>query len=80
MAVAPGAAGLVAVVVPVVVVAVVPVAAAGAAGLDRLVGVVPALAEVLRLDVADVQEPVAADAEVDERRLDARSRLTILPL
>ncbi len=37
-----------------------------------LVGIVAALAEVLRLDVADVQEAVAADAEIDERRLDAR--------
>ena len=34
--------------------------------------IVAALAEVLRLDVADVQEPVAAHAEIDERRLDAR--------
>ena len=39
---------------------------------NRLVGIVAALAEVLRLDVADVQEAVAADAEIDERRLDAR--------
>ena len=38
----------------------------------RLVGIVAALAEVLRLDVADVQEAVAADAEIDEGRLDAR--------
>ena len=36
------------------------------------VGIEAALAEVLRLDVADVQKAVAADAEVDERRLDAR--------
>ena len=43
-----------------------------AVGLDRLVGIVAALAEVLRLDVADVQKAVAADAEIDERRLDAR--------
>ena len=35
-------------------------------------GIVAALAEVLRLDVADVQKAVAADAEIDERRLDAR--------
>ncbi len=34
--------------------------------------IVAALAEVLRLDVADVQEAVAADAEIDEGRLDAR--------
>ena len=39
---------------------------------DRLVGIVSALGEVLRLDVADVQEAVAADAEIDEGRLDAR--------
>ena len=30
------------------------------------------MAEVLRLDVADVQEAVASHAEIDERRLDAR--------
>ncbi len=36
-----------------------------------LVGIEPALAEVLRLDVADVQEAVAADAEIDEGGLDA---------
>ena len=40
-------------------------------GLDRLGRIVAALAEILRLDVADVQEAVAADAEIDERRLDA---------
>ena len=39
---------------------------------ERLVGIVSALGEVLRLDVADVQEAVAADAEIDEGRLDAR--------
>ena len=44
---------------------------ATAAGLDRLGRIVAALAEVLRLDVADVQEAVASDAEVDERGLDA---------
>ena len=37
-----------------------------------LFGIVAALAEVLRLDVADVQEAVAAHAEIDKRRLDAR--------
>ena len=37
-----------------------------------LPGSIAALAEVLRLDVADVQKAVAADAEIDERRLDAR--------
>ncbi len=47
---------------------------------DRLVGIVAALAEVLRLDVADVQEAVAADAEIDERRLDARLEVDDLPL
>ena len=35
-------------------------------------GIVAALAEVLRLDVADVQEAVAAHAEIDEGGLDAR--------
>jgi hypothetical protein len=40
------------------------------AGLEGLVGVEPALPVVLRLHVADVEEAVAADAEVDERRLD----------
>ena len=45
---------------------------AGPIGADRLVRIVAALAEILRLDVADVQEAVAADAEIDERRLDAR--------
>ena len=38
----------------------------------RLAGIEAALAEVLRLDVADVQETVAAHAEIDEGRLDAR--------
>ena len=37
----------------------------------RLVRIEPALAEVLGFDVADVQEPVAADAEIDKGRLDA---------
>ena len=37
-----------------------------------LLGIVASLAEVLRFDVADVEEPVAADAEVDEGGLDAR--------
>ena len=46
--------------------------AAIARGPERLVGIVAALAEVLGLDVADVQEAVAADAEIDEGRLDAR--------
>jgi hypothetical protein len=32
----------------------------------------PALAIVLRLDVADVQEAVATDAEINEGRLDGR--------
>ncbi len=43
-----------------------------AAELERLVGIEAALAIVLRLDVADVQKAVAADAEIDERRLNAR--------
>ena len=38
------------------------------------------MAEVLRLDVADVQEAVAADAEVDEGRLDARLQVDHHPL
>ncbi len=49
-------------------------AAAGAADgvhVGSLVGIEAALAEVLRLDVADVQEAVAADAEIDEGGLDA---------
>ena len=37
-----------------------------------LSGIVAALAKILRLDVADVQKAVAADAEIDERGLDAR--------
>ena len=37
--------------------------------------IVAALAKVLRLDVADVQKAVAADAEIDERRLDARLQI-----
>ena len=45
--------------------------AGGRGRAGRLARVVPALAEVLRLDVADVQEPVPADAEIDERGLDA---------
>ena len=47
------------------------IAALAAAGQDRFARIVSALAKVLRLDVADVQEAVAADAEIDERRLDA---------
>src|SRR5205085_603195 len=43
-----------------------------AVAFQRLVGVIAPLAEVLRLDVADVQEAVAADAEIDEGGLDAR--------
>jgi hypothetical protein len=39
---------------------------------DLHIGIVPPLAVVLRLDVADVQKPVATHAEVDERGLDAR--------
>jgi hypothetical protein len=49
-------------------------------GQDRLVRVKSALAEVLRFDVADVQKPVAADAEIDERRLDARLQVDDLAL
>ena len=44
---------------------------AGTIGANGLVRLVAALAEVLRLDVADVEEAVAADAEIDEGRLDA---------
>ena len=47
---------------------------------ERLVGIVAALAEVLRLDVADVQEAVAAHAEIDEGRLDARLQVDDDPL
>ena len=47
---------------------------------DRLAGIEAALAEVLRLDVADVQKAVAADAEIDERRLDARLEVDDLAL
>ena len=43
-----------------------------AAAAHRLARIEAALAEILRLDVADVQKAVAADAEIDERRLDAR--------
>ena len=46
--------------------------AARAGGAQRFRRIEAALAEVLRLDVADVQEAVAAHAEIDERRLDAR--------
>ena len=42
-----------------------------AVGLKRLPRVVSALAKVLRLDIADVQKAVAADAEIDERGLNA---------
>ena len=38
------------------------------------------MAKVLRLDVADVQEAVAADAEIDERRLDAGLEIDDLAL
>ena len=34
--------------------------------LNGLVGIEPSLPVILRLDVADVEEAVAADAEVDE--------------
>ena len=39
---------------------------------DRLARIVASLAIVLRLDVADVEEAVAAHAEIDEGGLDAR--------
>src|SRR5262245_14830632 len=39
---------------------------------NRRVRVVAALAKILRFNVADVQKAVAADAEIGERRLDAR--------
>ena len=48
------------------------VSRASGAVVDRVSRVEAALAEVLRLDVADVEEAVASDAEVDERGLDAR--------
>jgi len=38
-------------------------------------GVEAALAEVLRLDIADMEEAVAADAEIDEGGLDARLQI-----
>jgi len=47
-------------------------AAAAAFLARRFRRVEAALAEVLRLDVADVQEAVPPDAEIEERRLDAR--------
>jgi len=37
----------------------------------RFTRIEAALAEILRLYVADVQKAIAADAEIDERRLDA---------
>ncbi len=42
----------------------------GSASVHDLGGIVACLTEVLRFDVADVQEPVPADAEIDEGRLD----------
>ena len=42
-----------------------------AAGEDGFARIVAALAEVLRLDVADVQKAVPSDAEIDKRCLDA---------
>ncbi len=36
--------------------------------------------EILGLDVRDVQEAIAADREVDERRLDGRLEVDDLPL
>src|SRR5690606_2371686 len=44
--------------------------AAAAVAFEHLVGIVTALAEVLRLDVANVQKAVAAHAKVDEGGLD----------
>jgi hypothetical protein len=44
--------------------------ASRASAVERFVGIEAALAEVLRLQVADVQESVAADAEIDKGRLD----------
>ncbi len=38
---------------------------------DRLLGVISTLTEVLRFHIADVQKPVAADAEIDKGRLNA---------
>jgi len=43
-----------------------------AVGQNCLARIVAALAKILRLDVADVQEAVASHAKIDERRLDAR--------
>ena len=45
---------------------------AGTGRTQGLVRIEAALAEVLRLDVADVQEAVPAHAEIHKRRLDAR--------
>ena len=50
------------------------------ASAHRLAGIEAPLAKVLRLDVADVQKPVAADAKIDERRLDARLQVDDPPL
>ena len=47
------------------------IASLAAARQNRLAGIVAALAEVLRLDVADMQKAVAADAKIDECRLNA---------
>ena len=46
----------------------------------QLVGVKAALAEVLRLDIADVQKSVAADAKVDKRGLNTWLQIDDLPL
>src|SRR5205085_729751 len=46
--------------------------AAGHLAADRLSDVLAGAAEIAGHQVADVQEPVAPEPEVDERRLDAR--------
>src|SRR4029079_10916084 len=46
--------------------------AAGHLAADRFLDVLALAAEVGRHQVADVQEPVAPQAEIDERRLDRR--------
>jgi hypothetical protein len=43
--------------------------------IEYLFGVVTSLAEVLRLNIADVQKPIPADTKIDERRLDARLQI-----
>jgi hypothetical protein len=66
-----GAAAVFAVIAFVAAVSAATTAVAAVVFAGQIVRIVSALAEVLRLDIADVQKAVSADTEVDERGLNA---------